>query len=685
MDKRDIQAEAAREIEALREEIEKHNYYYYILDSPVVTDAEYDRLMRRLEALEEKFPSLVTPDSPTQRVGARPSEAFGEVRHSVPMLSLKNAFSREEVEKFDDSIKDFLKLPADYMVEYAAEPKMDGLAVELVYEKGTLARASTRGDGFTGEDVTQNIRTIKSIPLRLRPPKGKNDGNTSVPPLIEARGEVIMPLEGFKRLNSERKAAGEPLFANPRNAAAGSLRQLDPMITAGRALDIFFYDVGLVEGVSFKTHMERLFFLRSMGLKFNPLARVVRGVNEVFAFFEEIREVREGLDYELDGTVIKVNDLTLQERLGRLTRSPRWAIAFKFAPKQEETRLLRIEVSVGRTGALTPVAILEPVELGGVTIERATLHNEDEVLRKDVRPGDRVVVERAGDVIPEVLRVVPGSVDPETRPAPFQMPDKCPECASPVEKTGAIHYCVAGLSCPAQLKKSIAHFCSKKALDITGMGTKTVEQFVERGLIKDVAGIYGLTKDKILSLGGGWAEVSAQNLLGAIEKSKRPPLARFIYALGIKGVGESMATALARRFLSIEALMGADLKTLMDLSDIGPLIAPAIVDFFAEPHNREVLEKLFCAGVSPLPPPKRGGPLKGLTFLFTGKLESMSRQEAKALALAGGGEAASTLTRRVDYLVAGEKPGSKLKRAGELGVKVITEEEFRAMAKPAED
>ncbi len=673
-------AEALREIEALRAEIEKHNYYYYILDSPIVTDAEYDRLMRRLEDLEARFPDLVTPDSPTQRVGARPSEAFGTVRHSVPMLSLKNAFSPEEVEKFDEGIKDFLKLPADYKIEYAAEPKMDGLAVELVYEDGLLVRGATRGDGYTGEDVTANIRTIRSVPLRLRAAEGGGRGTPRVPRLLEARGEVIMPLEGFRRLNRERKAAGEPLFANPRNAAAGSLRQLDPTVTASRTLDIFFYGIGRVEGLEFRTHMESLEFLRSLGLKFNPHARVVHGVDEVFEYFEEMGKIRESLDYELDGTVIKVNDLTLQERLGALTRSPRWAIAYKFAPKQEETRLREIEVSVGRTGALTPVAILEPVEVGGVTIERATLHNEDEVVRKDVRPGDMVVIERAGDVIPEVVRVVPGSVDAAHRPPPFRMPEECPVCGSPVEKIGAIHYCTAGLSCPAQMKKSIEHFCSKKAMDIEGMGTKTVEQFVGRGLLRDVADIYGLTKEKILSLGEGWAEVSAQNLLRAIEKSKRPPLSRFIYALGIKGVGESLAAALARRFGSLQALMNADLGTLLDMNDIGPLLAPGIADFFREPRNMAVIKKLLEAGVRPVPPPARGGPLKGLTFLFTGRLQSMSRQEAKALVEAEGGEAASTLTRRVDYLVVGEKPGSKLRKAEELGIKVITEEDFRLMA-----
>ncbi len=668
---------AAREIKSLRETIERHNYSYYILDNPEVTDAEYDRLMRRLEALEEKFPALITADSPTQRVGARPGEAFGTVRHSLPMLSLANAFTPEEVRKFDERVKRILQLPPDYHVEYAAEPKMDGLAVELVYEKGLLIRAATRGDGLTGEVVTDNIRTIKSIPLRLRPGKGV------LPARLEARGEVIMPLGSFRRLNKEQEAEGKAPFANPRNAAAGSLRQLDPAVTAGRSLDIYCYGLGIVEGegIDLATHMEALEFLRDMGLKFNSLARIVEGVEGVYDYFADMEKVREGLDYELDGTVIKVNDFALQARLGELTRSPRWAIAYKFAPKQEQTVVKKIFVGVGRTGALTPVAILEPVELGGVIVGRATLHNEDEVLRKDVRAGDTVVVERAGDVIPEVVRVVTSARDLENTPPPFRMPEKCPVCASPVEKTGAIHYCLAGLACPAQLKKSIEHFCSKSAMDITGFGEKTVEQFVDKGLIKDVAGIYALTKEKILSLGEGWADLSAENLLTAITESKRPPLARFIYALGIKGVGEHMAEVLAKRFKTMAALMEAELAELLDLRDIGPLSAPGIKEFFSEPRNRVVLEKLERAGVRPLPPPEAEGNLKGLTFLFTGKLEEFSREEAKRLVVSEGGATVSSVTKRLDYLVAGEKPGSKYKKAEALGVKIITGNEFLTMAK----
>ncbi len=672
---------ALREIESLREQIERHNNSYYILDNPEVTDAEYDRLMRRLEALEARYPALVTADSPTQKVGARPGEAFAEVKHSLPMLSLANAFNAEEVKKFDERVKKILQLPSDYSVEYAAEPKMDGLAVELVYENGSLVRALTRGDGLTGELVTDNIRTIKSIPHRL------TTDNGVLPSRLDARGEVIMPLDSFSRLNKEQEAKGKAPFANPRNAAAGSLRQLDAAVTAGRSLDIFCYGLGVVEwaegGRSLKSHMEGLEFLRALGLKVNPLARIVNGVDGVYAYFEEIKEGRADLDYELDGTVIKVNDLTLQARLGQLTRSPRWAIAYKFAPKQEQTVVQDILVGVGRTGALTPVAILEPVELGGVTVGRATLHNEDDVLRKDVRAGDTVVVERAGDVIPEVVSVVTSARNPEDRPPPFHMPGKCPVCGSPVEKTGAIHYCLAGLACPAQLKKSIEHFCSKSAMDITGMGAKTVEQFVDSGLIADVAGIYALTKEKILSLGGGWAELSAKNLLKAISDSKRPPLSRLIYALGIKGVGEHMAGVLAKRFGTMEALMEAELPELLDLADIGDVSAPGIKEFFSEPHNRAVMEALSRAGVSPISPPEAEGTLKGLTFLFTGKLEDLSREEAKRLVISCGGETVSSVTKRLDYLVAGEKPGSKYKKAEALGIKIITCEDFINMAKKA--
>ncbi|MBI5453755.1 MAG: NAD-dependent DNA ligase LigA, partial [Deltaproteobacteria bacterium] len=566
--------EAKAEIDRLRKEIDYHNYRYYILDNPVVTDAEYDRLMRCLEGLERDFPRLVTPDSPTQRVGARPLPAFGTITHTIPMLSLANAFTKEEAIEFDARIKRHLKLSEGESIEYAAEPKMDGLAVELVYEDGVFTKGSTRGDGYVGEDVTQNLRTVRSIPLKLR------HDSIRIPRYMEARGEVFLPLESFKKLNREKEAKGEAPFANPRNAAAGSLRQLDPRITASRPLDIFCYGLGAFDGPSFTTHFATLEFIKKTGLKVNPFVKVVKGIGEALKYHDEMEEKRESLNYELDGVVLKVNRLDLQERLGVITRSPRWALAYKFAPKQEATRVREIFVGVGRTGALTPVAFLEPVSVGGVTIERATLHNEDEVRRKDVRPGDYVIVQRAGDVIPEVAEVLKDKRPAKGLPE-FRMPDKCPECSSMVERIGAIHYCTGGLLCPAQLKESIRHFASKRAFDIEGLGAMHVDQFVESSLVKDVADIFLLTKDGLLSL-ERWGEKSAENLIGAIEKSKHPTLERLIYALGIKQVGEHMARVLAEKFGDIHALARAAKEELEETYEIGPETATSIVDFFAE-------------------------------------------------------------------------------------------------------
>ncbi len=667
--------EALKEITRLKGEINYHNYRYYVLDNPVVTDAEYDRLMRRLEELEAKFPQFVSPDSPTQRVGAAPLSAFGTVKHSVPMLSLKNAFSSDEAAEFDERIKRYLKADLSEDIEFAVEPKMDGLAVELVYEDGLFTKGSTRGDGYTGEDVTLNLRTVRTIPLHLAPDIRKK----AVPPKrLEVRGEVFLPLESFKKLNSEREKKGEQVFANPRNAAAGSLRQLDPKVTASRPLDIFCYGLGSVEGVEFRTHFESLEFLRSMGLKVNPFVKVVKGIKGVLKYHEEMERKREELDYELDGVVIKVNSLELQERLGVLTREPRWALAYKFAPKQESTRVVDIEVGVGRTGALTPVAVLEPISVGGVTIEHATLHNQDEVDRKDVRVGDYVVVQRAGDVIPEVAYVIK-----EKRPAhtkPFLMPVKCPVCSSAVEKDGAIHFCTGGLACSAQLKESIRHFGSKRAMDIEGLGGMHVDQFVEAGKIKDVADIYYLKKDDILGL-ERWAEKSADNLLNAIKNSKRPTLERLIFALGIRGVGEHMARVLSGRFGDLESLMGATEEELLDTHEIGPETAASIREFFREPHNIKVIDKLKKAGVEfPARKKKEGGKFSGLVFLFTGTLESFTRDEAKDIVEAGGGEAASGVSKKVDFVVAGAEAGSKLEKAKELGLKIIDEKEFKRMA-----
>lgn len=667
---------AKEEIDRLKDELNRHNYLYYVLDKPEITDAEYDRLMRRLEELEGQFPRLVTPDSPTQRIGAKPLEAFGTVTHTIPMLSLKNAFTGQEATEFDASIKRYLKVEMERDIEYAAEPKMDGLAVELVYENGIFTKGSTRGDGYVGEDVTQNLRTVRSIPLRLTPGANK----LSIPRRLEVRGEVFLPLEAFRKLNREKEAKGEAMFANPRNAAAGSLRQLDPKVTASRPLDIFCYGLGAAEGAGFKTHYESLRFLSSIGLKVNPFVKVVKGIDGALKYHQEMERKREELDYELDGVVIKVNDLALQERLGVRTREPRWALAFKFAPKQESTVVKDILVGVGRTGALTPVAILDPISVGGVTIERATLHNQDEVERKDVRVGDTVVVQRAGDVIPEIAYVVKEKRPQGRELKRFKMPDKCPECGSAVEKIGALHFCTGGLLCPAQLKESIRHFASKRAMDIEGLGAMHVDQFVNSGLLKDVADIYYLNKDELLDQ-ERWAEKSAENLIKAIEASKRRTLERIIYALGIRGVGEHMARLLAKEFGSIEALMDTGEDELVKVHEIGPETARSIVDFFKERHNRQVIEKLRKAGVV-FPSEERAakGRLSGKVFLFTGSLKTFTRDEAKDLVEAEGGEAASGVSKRVDYVVAGEEPGSKYEKAREMGLKIIDEDEFRRMA-----
>ncbi|TAN61890.1 NAD-dependent DNA ligase LigA [bacterium] len=663
--------EEKAEIERLRREINQHNYRYYVLDSPVVTDAEYDRLMKRLAKLEALYPELITPDSPTQRVGAKPLESFGTITHTIPMLSLANALAKEEAIDFDAKIKRLLDMPLNGQIEYVAEPKMDGLAVELVYENGVFIKGSTRGDGYAGEDVTSNLKTVRSIPLSLSP------SAKALSTLIEVRGEVFLPLDSFKKLNSEREKAGEQVFANPRNAAAGSLRQLDPKITAGRPLDIFCYGIGSVEGASFQTHFESLEFLKKTGLKINPLVKVVTGIEAVLDYHGEIEKKRDSLNYELDGVVIKVNNFSLQNRLGVISRSPRWAIAYKFAARQEETVVREIIVGVGRTGALTPVAMLSPVIVGGVTIERATLHNQDEVERKDVRVGDTVVVQRAGDVIPEVSYVVK-----EKRPhnaKPFKMPDACPVCGAEVEKDGALHFCTGGLSCPAQLQQSIAHFASKRAMDIDGLGEAHVVQFVDAGIVKDVAGLYSLTKDDILTL-ERWGEKSAENLLDAIERSKHPALDRLIYALGIHGVGEHVSKVLAGAFGSIDKLMTADREALLNIREIGPEITKSIQDFFSGAENAKVIEKLKKAGVEfKEVKPIEKGVLSNKIFLFTGTLSEFSRDEAKARVEAAGGRVAQSAGKKVDYVVAGGDPGSKLEKAKTMGLKIISEDEFKTL------
>jgi len=673
---------AKAEAERLRREIERHNYLYYVLDSPEITDQEYDELMRRLVELESAYPELVTPDSPTQKVGGPPREEFGQVRHTVPMLSLNSIFSKEEVLEFDARVKRFLRTDRD--IEYVVEPKMDGLAVELVYVDGVLSVGSTRGDGYVGEDVTANLRTVRAVPLRLlaETPGGKAPA-PPVPSRLEVRGEVFMKTEDFRELNRLREEQGEPRFANPRNAAAGSLRQLDPKVTERRPLDIFFYGVGVVEGADFETHWETLQALAAWGLKTNPRNRLCANIREAIEYYEEMGRMRDELPYEIDGVVIKVNSLELQGRLGEISRSPRWAAAAKYPPRQAITKLKRIEVQVGRTGVLTPVAVMEPVHVGGVEVSRATLHNQDEIDRKDIREGDYVVIQRAGDVIPQVVRVLKERRTGQERP--FRLPDRCPACGSEVsfEEDEVAVRCI-GLDCPAKLKETIRHFASKNGMDIEGLGTKTVAQLVDRGLVKDVSSIYYLTRDQILGL-DLFAEKSTDNLLEAIERSKEAGLARLIYALGIRHVGEHLSQVLAERFSSLDELASATEEQLLSIEEVGPEVAASIRKFFSHPRNREVIEKLKAAGVRTTreqaveEKPACAGSLSGLTFVFTGGLNSMTRAEAKKEVQRLGGRVTSSVSAKTDYVVVGEDPGSKLDDARRLGVKTISEKEFLKM------
>ncbi|MBI3398145.1 MAG: NAD-dependent DNA ligase LigA [Deltaproteobacteria bacterium] len=681
-----------KDIEKLREEINFHNYRYYVLDSPIISDAEYDKLIRRLAELEAKYPKLITPDSPTQRVGAKPLEKFGTIKHTIPMLSIENAFAVEEAKKFDAGVRKGLGI--SHSVEYVAEPKIDGLAVELVYENGRFAIGSTRGDGYIGEDVTQNLKTIKSIPLCLisNPQSGIHNPQLKIPSRLEVRGEVFLSIRAFKHINRELADNGEALFANARNAAAGSLRQLDPKITASRPLDIFCYGVGRVEGVKFKTHWETLAALKAYGLKTNPLIKICNGSEEVMEYHKEIERQRDNLPYGVDGIVIKVNGLGLQEKLGMRTRNPKWALAYKFKAQEGTTRIKEIIADVGRTGALTPVAVMEPVEIGditgSVTITRATLHNQDEIDRKDVRVGDTVVVARAGDVIPEVVMVIQEKRTGKEKT--YTIHEECPSCHSKVEKIGAIHYCTGGLSCPAQVKETIKHFASKRAMDIEGLGDKHIEQFVDDGLIKDVADLYYLKKENLLKL-ARWAEKSAENLIDAIGKSKHPTLPRLIYALGIRQVGEHTAHVLAEEFGTLEAILplypphgggqGEDAykERLLSVHDIGPETAESIYDFFQEMHNIKVIEKLKKAGVVFPQMKKAVGKLTGKTFIFTGTLSSFTRDEAKKLVEKQGATIAPSISKKIDYVVVGAEPGSKCDEAKRLRLKILTEEEFRRM------
>ncbi len=659
----------------LREEINYHNYRYYVLDDPEIPDSEYDRLLRELQALEEKHPELITNDSPTQRVGAQPLASFSEIKHLQPMLSLNNAFSDEEVLDFVRRAKE--KLQYDQVsseIVYAAEPKLDGLAISLLYENGQLIRGATRGDGVTGEDVTQNVRTIDAIPLKLM--------GEQFPSRLEVRGEVVMTKSGFNKLNEIQRDKGEKVFANPRNAAAGSLRQLDPKVTATRPLMFYSYAVGLVEGGSIPdTQTAVLARLKDWGLPVNSEIKQVQGASGCLEYYNEIGAKRDQLDYDIDGVVYKVDKLVEQEELGFVSRAPRWAIAHKFAAQEEMTRLLAIDIQVGRTGALTPVARLEPVFVGGVTVTNATLHNQDEIERKDIRVGDTVIVRRAGDVIPEVVSSIKAKRKKGARK--FKLPTQCPVCGSEVIRleNEAVSRCTGGLFCDAQRKESIKHFASRKAMDIEGLGDKLVEQLVDADMVHDLSDIFHLELSKLAGL-DRMAEKSAKNLLDALEKSKSTTLDRFIFSLGIRQVGETTAKTLAQYFGSLPAVMSASEEALIDVPDVGPVVAESIVHFFNEPHNTAVIKKLQAAGVhwdDVEVDKSKPQPLADQIFVVTGTLSTMSRDEAKQALQALGAKVTGSVSKKTDYVVVGENPGSKATKAEALGITILDEDSLHAL------
>ncbi len=659
----------AKRVETLREQIRHHNYRYHVLDDPEVPDAEYDRLMRELQGLEADFPDLVTPDSPTQRVGDQPVDGFQTVTHAVPMLSLDNAFSDEEVADFDRKVRERLERESDDApVRYAAEPKLDGVAVSLLYERGRLVRGATRGDGTTGEDITHNVRTIDAVPLVLR--------GEGFPAVLEVRGEVFMPKAGFAAYNERAAAAGEKTFVNPRNAAAGSLRQLDPKLTAERPLDIYVYSVGQTDGGKLpNAHSEILDLLQTWGLKTCPERDVVEGAAGCVAYYEAVGRKRERLPYEIDGIVYKVDSIADQRELGFVSRAPRWAIAHKFPAQEELTVLKDVEFQIGRTGALTPVARLEPVFVGGVTVSNVTLHNMDELERKDVRIGDTVVVRRAGDVIPEIVSVVASRRPKDAQKV--ELPERCPVCDSPVEREDgeAVARCTGGRDCPAQVIEGLKHFVSRRALDIEGLGAVLIEQLVNAGRLKNAADIFSLEKDELAQL-ERMGEKSAENVIGSVEESKTTTLARLLFGLGIREVGESTAQSLASHYGGLDAVARASEEELQSVDDVGPIVASRIREYFDDPLNRELTDSLRDHGLhwpETEPGKEQDGSLSGKTFVLTGTLPSMTRDEAKDLIQAKGGKVTGSVSGKTSYLVAGAKAGSKLAKAEKLGIEILDE------------
>ena len=663
-----VPEEIKKRVQKLRQIIRHHEYLYYVKNSPEITDEEFDALFDELASLENQYPEFVTPDSPTQRVGGAPSEEFPPYRHTLPMLSLNKCNTEQEFLDFDNRVKRELGIDT---VDYMCEAKLDGVAMELVYRDGHLAVGATRGDGVIGEDVTPNVKTIKSIPLVLL--------LDSPPPIVEIRGEVIMPISEFNRWNKQQEEKGEQTLANPRNAAAGSLRQLDPSITASRPLDAMFYALGMVEGMEFSTHRKELEFIESCGLKVVPWRKYCKNEQEVIEFFHEVESLRDKIDVGLDGVVIKLNRLDYQRRLGELSRSPRWAIAWKFAPVEVTTQLLDIVNQVGRTGQITPVAILSPVSIAGVIVKRASLHNEFELLEKDIRIGDTVVVRRAGDVIPEVVRPMKEMRTGDEKR--YIEPETCPVCKSSLvrEEGGRVVRC-PNISCPAQVIESIIHFASKAGMDIEGLGDKLIAKLIEEKLIQDPADIYYLKLEQLLPL-ERMGEKLASNIISAIERSKKTTLPKLLYALGIRNVGEHIAEVLSNHFRTMDNIKNATIEELTSILEIGPTIAESIYNFFHNEKNLHLLDKLFAAGVEyePVTTEEKPQPLAGKTFVFTGALSSLTRSEAEAMVKRLGGKATSSVSKKTDFVVVGENPGSKYKKAITLGVKTITEKEFLQM------